>query len=186
LDKNYWTIFLGQKLSDNFSWTKTTRQKKSEKSIKKFAPMEKGYTLKLSVPNNKQQTTDNRQQQTGDNMTQAEAIMYIEDAVQAAEAARSTAIAEDQYWASETSVFVFDDNSSIAFSGLERLLINTPKAKMLIGLMGAKERGVKMVWYGHVENAEPIGIDEAIFDVLAMDEDMFSGGSSWGEWSVEA
>jgi hypothetical protein len=119
-------------------------------------------------------------------MTQAEAIMYIEDAVQAAEAARSTAIAEDQYWASETSVFVFDDNSSIAFSGLERLLINTPKAKMLIGLMGAKERGVKTVWYGHIENAEPIGIDEAIFDVLAMDEDMFSGGSSWGEWSVEA
>lgn len=114
-------------------------------------------------------------------MTQAEAIIYIKDAVQALEAARSTAIAEDQYWASETSVFVFDDGSSIAFSGLERLLINTPKAKMLIGLMGAKERGVKTVWYGHIENAEPVAIDEAIFDVIAMDEGAF-GDSSWGEW----
>ncbi len=114
-------------------------------------------------------------------MKQAEAIMYIADAVQAAEAARSTAIAEDQLWGSETSVFTFDDDSSIAFSGLERLLIDTPKAKMLIELMGAKERGVKAVWYGHIENAEPVAIDDAIFDVLAMDEAMFSGGSAWGE-----
>jgi len=118
---------------------------------------------------------------TGDNMTQAKAIMRITNAVQAAEAARSTAIAEDQYWASETSVFVFDDNSSLAFSGLERLLINTPKAKMLIGLMGAKERGVKTVWYGNIENAEPIGIDDAIRDISAMSEDVVGAGT-WDVW----
>ncbi len=100
-------------------------------------------------------------------MTQAEAIMYIEDAVQAAEAAMSTAIAEDQFWASETSVFTFDDNSRIGFSGAERWLINTRKMAMLADLMDAKERGVERVWYGSIQ------IDEAIRDITAMDRTQF-------------
>ncbi len=106
---------------------------------------------------------------TQETMTQAEAIMYIEDAVQAIETAISTAVAEDQLWESETSVFVFDDNSRIAFTCGDKRLIDTRKEEVLIELMEAKEQGVERVWYGHVEQAEPIQIDEAIRDITAMD-----------------
>ncbi|NTU67981.1 MAG: hypothetical protein HGB02_03770 [Chlorobiaceae bacterium] len=114
-------------------------------------------------------------------MTQAEKIMEIADLNEAAESACAHAIAENQLWKSETSVFVFDDNSQVAFSGNERWIIETRKDSMLIELMEAKERGVDSVWYGNVENAEPIGIDEAILDIRKIDNDAIGEGD-WGEW----
>ena len=112
-------------------------------------------------------------------MTQAERIYGIKDIAEASEAAISTAVAEDQLWASETTVFIFDDNSRIAFSGPERWLIDTRKDEMLIELMEAKEQGVCEVWYGQVEQAEPVDIDEAIKDIEQMDPDVMGDGT-WG------
>ena len=112
-------------------------------------------------------------------MTQAERIYGIKDIAEADEAAISTAVAENQLWASETTVFIFDDNSRIAFSGMERWLIDTRKDEMLIELMEAKEQGVCEVWYGQVEQAEPVDIDEAIKDIEQMDPDVMGDGT-WG------
>ena len=58
---------------------------------------------------------------------------------------------------------------------------NTRKTELIAELMDAKERGVERVWYGHVEQAEPIRIDEAIRDIQAMDPDVMGDGT-WGEW----
>jgi len=112
-------------------------------------------------------------------MTQAERIYGIKDINEASEAAYQAAVAEDQLWASETSVFIFDDGSRIAFSGLERWLIDNRKSEMLIELQEAKEQGVCEVWYGQVENAEPIDIDDAIRDIEQMDPDAIGEGT-WG------
>ena len=104
-------------------------------------------------------------------MNHAEKIMEIADISEAVESSCTHAIAVDQLWKSETSVFVFDDNSRVAFSCNDRWIIETGKDAMIIDLMEAKERGVERVWYGNVENAEPIGIDEAILDIRKMDAD---------------
>jgi hypothetical protein len=55
------------------------------------------------------------------------------------------------------------------------------KTEMLFELMDAKERGIETVWYGNIENAEPIGIDDAIRDITKMDDEIIGEGT-WGEY----
>jgi len=62
----------------------------------------------------------------------------------------------------------------------------TTKGDVLWGMRRAKAEGTRRVWYGNIENAEPIDIDEAIEDIEQMDPDAMGDGSSWGEWPVEA
>jgi len=64
--------------------------------------------------------------------------------------------------------------------------ILTKKTKMMIELMRASGQGVETVWYGHVEQAEPVEIYKAIRDIARMDDAMFQDGSSWGEWPIKA
>jgi len=57
----------------------------------------------------------------------------------------------------------------------------TRKTEMLAEIKAAKAAGTTHIWYGHVEQAEPIQIDEAIRDIQAMDPDVMGEGA-WGEW----
>jgi hypothetical protein len=100
----------------------------------------------------------------------------------AIEAARTIGIIdEDQLWKSEATVYTLTDGSRIAFSGLEVREVVGRKQEMLVELMFAKENGIKTVWYGNIENAEPVAIDDAIADITKMDEDAVGDGE-WGEW----
>jgi len=60
-------------------------------------------------------------------------------------------------------------------------LAENRKASMLAELEIAEKRGVKRVWYGHIENAEPVKIHDAIADIERMDPDVIGEGT-WGEW----
>jgi len=60
------------------------------------------------------------------------------------------------------------------------------KTKLMIDLMRAQWHGVETVWYGHVEQAEPVEIYKAIRDIAQMDDELFRDGSSWGEWPIKA
>jgi len=55
------------------------------------------------------------------------------------------------------------------------------KTEMLFELMDAKARGIETVWYGNIENAEPVKIDDAIADITKMDEDAVGAGA-WDVW----
>jgi len=57
-------------------------------------------------------------------------------------------------------------------------------AELLIEMMNAAEKGVARVWYGNIENAEPVPIREAVLDILQMDPDAIGEGD-WGEWPEE-
>jgi len=100
----------------------------------------------------------------------------------ALEAARRVGIIdEDQLWKSETTVLTLTDGSKIAFSGPDLWEVAGRKQEMIVELMEAKERGITSVWYGNIENAEPVKIDDAIADITKMDEDSVGDGE-WGEW----
>jgi len=55
----------------------------------------------------------------------------------------------------------------------------TVKGEVLRAMRKAKAEGTKRVWYGHVEHAEPVDIDEAITDIEQMDPDVMGDGT-WG------
>ena len=61
----------------------------------------------------------------------------------------------------------------------------TVKGGVLRAMRRAKAEGTKRVWYGHVEHAEPVDIDEAITDIEQMDPDVMGEGT-WGEWPEDA
>lgn len=58
----------------------------------------------------------------------------------------------------------------------------TRKETMLAEIRQAKASGVKEIWYGNIENAEPIDIDDALTDIAQMDEDSIGEGN-WGVMS---
>ena len=60
----------------------------------------------------------------------------------------------------------------------------TRQREMLKGLLVAQESGITTVWYGNIENAEPVDIEEAINDIAKMDDDAI-GDAIWGEWPDE-
>ena len=120
-------------------------------------------------------------------MTRAQAIVMAAagDYNRAYEAAEAIAVSKDQYWASETTVYTLPDDSRIALSGTDFWAVSGPKHELLVELMEARECGTEQVWYGNVENASPFAIDEAITDIMRMDENAIGDGS-WGEWDDPA
>jgi hypothetical protein len=101
----------------------------------------------------------------------------------ALEAARTIGIIdEDQLWKSEATVYTLSDGSRIAFSGSDVWEVVGRKQEMLVELMFAKENGIETIWYGNIENASPVKIDDAIADITRMDEDAVGEGT-WGEWA---
>jgi len=67
----------------------------------------------------------------------------------------------------------------LEWSGISPGLIE--KGEVLRGMRRAKAGGMKRVWYGPVEHAEPIDIEDAIEDIEQMDPDVIGEGT-WGEW----
>jgi len=57
----------------------------------------------------------------------------------------------------------------------------TRKNEMIDEIKAAKATGTTHIWYGNVENAEPIPIDDAIADIDQMDEAVIGDGS-WGNY----
>ena len=63
--------------------------------------------------------------------------------------------------------------------------ITDHKRQLLSELIASRDfGGVTKVWYGHIEQAEPVDIDDAIRDIAKMDPDAVGEGS-WGEWPEE-
>jgi len=85
----------------------------------------------------------------------------------------------DQLCASETTVWTFEDGSKLAVSESDVWEVVGRRQEMILELMEARERGVNRVWYGHIENAEPVAIEDAIRDLRRMDD--FDTGD-WGEY----
>jgi len=126
------------------------------------------------------------------NRNQTETIMShahtistaYDDSNLALEAARTIGIFyEDLLWGSDTTVVTLSDGSRIAFSESDVWEVVGRKQEMIVELMEAKERGVSTIWYGNIENAEPVKIDDAIADITKMDEDLVGDGE-WGEWDA--
>lgn len=115
-------------------------------------------------------------------MTRAEAIVMAAagDYDLTHEIAESVAVRADQYWASETTVYTLPDDSRVFLSGPDFWTYGIGrKQEMLVELMEAREYGATRVWYGNVENAEPVDIADAIVDIMQMED---VGAGSWGEW----
>lgn len=51
--------------------------------------------------------------------------------------------------------------------------------EMLEGFRDAKEKGAKYVTYGSSDLGMPIPIDDAIHDIMMMDEDQFGDEGDW-------
>jgi len=59
--------------------------------------------------------------------------------------------------------------------------MKSAKEILIAQLEYVKRQGETTVWYGHIEQAKPIDIDEAIKDIKQMDPDAIGDGT-WGLW----
>jgi len=73
----------------------------------------------------------------------------------------------------------FDEENYIDSGAVAPTQGNSRKEEMLMELWEAREQGVCYVWYGHVEQAEWVDIDDAIRDIEQMDPDVIGEGT-WG------
>lgn len=55
----------------------------------------------------------------------------------------------------------------------------TRKTEMLIEIKSSANQGTEFIWYGNVENAEPVPICDAVADIEVMDEGVIGEGT-WG------
>jgi len=55
------------------------------------------------------------------------------------------------------------------------------KNELIEALINARSNDVHTVWYGNVENAEPVNINDAILDISTMSDDEIGDGT-WDVW----